>query len=266
MREDPIRIEVIDAAEAAGADAVSGVDNLSLEAGGEQVPKIIDPSGQIIRTAKQVERSRAYRIYILLPLIFLTVTLLGGLRLASADNAFIFVPPALVSLIFGLLIVALFLRGGLIDIRGWFSDEYPLVHNAANGVVLAAAYAASVQVFNSLLPEAGLPFWVVAFCFAWTLWNNLFAEFDNKRLLRSLAALFAFAFVAKYVVLANLTAPASNAGWLRSMLENPAREALTWLLDLPRYSAGTGYIQFFCLGLYFLGLFLLPRSMKNQNF
>ncbi|HMQ02668.1 MAG TPA: hypothetical protein PKD26_01960 [Pyrinomonadaceae bacterium] len=266
MREDPIKIEVIDSAEAGGPDAVSGAGNLSLETGEEQAPKILDPSGQIIRTAKQVERSRAYRIYILLPVIFLTVALLGGLRLASLDGAFVFVAPALVSLIFGLVLFALFIRAGLIDIRGWFSDEYSIVHNAANGVVLATAYASSVQVFNSLLPEAGLPFWVVAFCFAWTLWNNLFAEFDNKRLLRSLAAIFAFAFVAKYVVLANLTAPANDAGWLRSMLENPAREAFTWLLDLPRYSAGTGYIQFFCMGLYFLGLFLLPRSVREQNY
>ena len=45
-------------------------------------------------------------------------------------------------------------------------------------------------------------------------------------------ALFAFAFVTKYVVLANLTAPAGD-GWLRSMIENPAKETVTWLLELP---------------------------------
>ncbi len=228
-------------------------------------PTMVGPTGQIIRTPEQAERSKAYRVYIFLPVIFLTVVLLGGLRLASADGAFVFVAPALISLIFGLILMALFVRGGLINLGGWFSDEFSTTHNAANGVVLVSVYAASVQVFNSLLPEAGLPFWVVAFCFAWTLWNNLFAEFDNKRLLRSLAALLAFAFVAKYVVLAGLTAPASETSWLRSMLENPAREAFTWLLDLPRYSAGTGYIQFFCLGLYFLGLFLLPRSQDVRT-
>ena len=74
-------------------------------------------------------------------------------------------------------------------------------------------------------------------------------------------ALFAFAFVAKYVVLAGLTAPTGDS-WLRSMIENPAKETVTWLLELPRYSAGTGYIQFFCLLFYFAGLYMLPKSAR----
>lgn len=209
------------------------------------------------------ERNRSYRIHVLLPAIFLTSALLGGLRLASADNAFIFVSPALVCLIFAVVLMILFARGGMLSTEAWFSEDFTLVENIANGAVLLSAYAAMVQAFNSVLPEAGLPFWVVTFCFAWSLWNNLFAEFDNKNLLRSIVALFAFAFVAKYIVLSGLTAPASDGGWLRSMIENPAKETMTWLLDLPRYSAGTGYIQFLCLFLFFSGLYLLPRSPRS---
>jgi len=75
-------------------------------------------------------------------------------------------------------------------------------------------------------------------------------------------ASFGLAFVVKYLVLANLTAP-SSGGWLQRMFENPGKEAFTWLLDLPRYAAGTGYIQFFAVALYMIGVFLTPRTTKK---
>jgi hypothetical protein len=203
-------------------------------------------------------QKKAVRLYVFLPMIFLTVTLLGGLRLASPDGAFVFVAPALICLIFAVVLMATFFRGRLIAFDGWFSDEFSTLHDASNAAVLVTLFAATSQVFNSVIPEAGLPFWVVTFCFAWTLWNNLFADLDNKKLLKGVSALFAFAFAAKYIILAALTAPAAEEGWLRSVIADPGREALTWVLDLPRYTAGTGYIQFFCLLLYFIGLYLLP--------
>ena len=208
------------------------------------------------------ERQRALRNYVFLPLLFLTVALMGGLRLASADSAFVFMPPALVCLFLAVVLIVLFVRGRLIAFDTWFSEDHSTLHNISNGILLLTLFAATTQVFNSVLPETGLPFWVVSFCFAWSLWNNLFAELDNKKLLKSVIALLAFAFVAKYIVLAGLTAPAGESGWLRSMIENPAKETITWLLELPRYSAGTGYIQFFCLLFYFAGLYMLPRSAK----
>lgn len=204
----------------------------------------------------------SYLLYIFIPFIFLTVTLLGGLRLASPDSAFIFLKPPLFCLIFAVILVTLFIRAGLIRLDGWFSEGFPLLKNIANAAVLLTLFAASAQLFNSLLPEQGLPFWVVGFCFFWTLWNNLFADFDTKKLLRSLGGLFGLAFVAKYLILANLTAPASES-WLRSLIENPAKETFTWLLDLPRFSAGTGYLQFFAVAFYLIGLFLIPQSTKK---
>jgi len=200
--------------------------------------------------------------YIFLPLIFLTVALLGGLRLSAEDNALLFLKPALVCLIYATLLLVLFFRSGLLRLDGWFSEKFSMLKNIANGVVLLALFFASTQIFNSLLPERGLPFWVFAFCFFWTLWNNLFVEFQGKRLLQSLGSVFALAFVSKYLILSYLTAPAS-ASWWRGILENPTQEAFTWLLDLPRFSAGTGYIQFFAVIFYLLGLFLLPASTEK---
>jgi hypothetical protein len=202
--------------------------------------------------------------YIALPVLLVTVALLGGLRLSGLDSSFIFVKPPLLCLIFAAIMLALFFRSGLLRLHGWLAEDFALLKNIANGAILASLFAATTQLFNSLLPERGLPFWIVAFCFFWTLWNNLFAEFDTKRLLRSLGALFGLAFVIKYLVLANLAAPEGRT-WFERLTENPGQEAMTWLLDLPSFSAGTGYIQFFAGGLYLLGLFLLPGSTRDSD-
>lgn len=203
-------------------------------------------------------------LYIIIPLIFLVVTLLGGLRFGAEDSAFIFLKPALVCLVFAAVLLTLYFRSRLVTLDGWFDEDGSMLQNAANLGVLLTMFGASVQIFNSLLPEQGLPLWVVGFCFFWTLWNNLFAEFDTKKLLRSLGALFAMAFVVKYLVLANLTAPSSGS-WLQRIFENPGKEAFTWLLDLPRYAAATGYVQFFTLALYLLGLYLTPASTRRRR-
>lgn len=202
--------------------------------------------------------------YVLLPMIFLSVALFGGMRLSSPDSSFVFLKPALICLIFAAVLMALYFRSGLLSFVGWFGEDLSSLKNVANAAVLASLFAATTQLFNSLLPEQGVPFWIVAFCFFWTLWNNLFADFDTKKLLRSLGGLFGIAFVVKYLVLANLAAPAGRT-WFERIIENPGQEAMTWLLDLPRFSAGTGYIQFFVAGLYLFGLYLLPRSTRGDG-
>jgi hypothetical protein len=215
-------------------------------------------SKAIVHGSHPDHRSHALMTYVLLPLIFLTVTLIGGLRLTSPDNAFVFLKPPLICLVFASVLLVLFFRAGPVHLDGWFSDRLSVLKNVANAAVVLTLFSASTQVFNSLLPEQGLPFWVIGFCFLWTLWNNIFSTFDTQKLLRSLGALFGLAFVVKYLVLANLTAN-GDASWLQRIWQDPSKEAFTWLLDLPRYSNGTGYIQFFALALFLIGLFLTPQ-------
>ena len=229
--------------------------------------KIAKSEDQKQKTANQIQSPKSkiqnQKVYLLLPFVFLTVTLLGGLRLSPPDNAFIFWRPALFCLISAAILMVLFFRARLISVEGWFSEDFTSLKNVANGAVMVTLFAASAQIFNALLPEQGLPFWIFAFCFFWTLWNNLFADFDVKKLLRSLGALFGLAFVVKYLLLANLAAPASES-WLQGIFQNPTKEAFTWLFDLPRFSGGTGYIQFFTVIFYLLGLFLLPSSSQKK--
>jgi len=203
-------------------------------------------------------------IYVALPALFLVVTLLGGFRFAAMDNSFVFFAPPLICLVLAAVLMLLMFRSRLITAEGWLTYDGPTLEKAANIAILVTVFTATVQVLNSLLPESGLPFVVIAFCFFWTLWNNLFAEFDTKKMLRSVAALLGLAFVVKYLVLANLTTT-SDAGWLQRIWENPGKEAFTWLLDLPRYSAGTGYIQFFTLAFYLVALYLTPRSIRVSS-
>jgi hypothetical protein len=237
------------------------------------------PSGKAIKNSGEVatqvsiktkdrkpitENQTSYLQYIALPLIFLTVALLGGLRLDARDSAFVFLKPALICLIFAVILIVLFFRVSLLRLEGWFSEKYSTVQNIANAWVLLTLFFASTQIFNSLLPERGLPFWVFAFCFFWTLWNNLFSDFDAKKLIQSLGALFGLAFVIKYLILAGLTAPASESWW-QGIVRNPTQEAFTWLLDLPRFAPGTGYVQFFALIFYLIGLFLLKPETEARN-
>lgn len=243
-------------------DDLQAIDGELLEDSDDE-KTVLKPMRTEIQTSP-IHNSQFTINYIFLPLLFLTVALLGGLRLNAADNAFIFLKPALICLIFACVLLILFFRANLLKLEGWFSETFSTLKNAANATVLLALFAASTQIFNALLPERGLPFWIIAFCFFWTLWNNLFAEFDVKRFLQSLGGLFGLAFVVKYLILANLAAPA-NASWWQGILANPTQEAFTWLLDLPRFAAGTGYIQFFAVIFYLLGLFLLPPATAKRE-
>jgi hypothetical protein len=241
-------------------DSAANVDLSEIKA---QTPKTKVVESQTKAVNQTQNSQRAALNYVFLPLIFLTVTLLGGLRLSADINAFIFLKPALVCLIFAAILLVLFFRAQLLRIEGWFSEDFSTVKNAANGAVLLTLFTASVQIFNALLPERGLPFWVIALLFFWTLWNNLFSVFTAKRLLQSLGSMFGLAFVLKYLILANLTAP-ERSSWIQGIVENPAKEAFTYLLDLPKFSAGTGYIQFFTVVFYVLGLFLLSPVSTSE--
>ena len=217
---------------------------------------------------KSITNSPTYNAhYLFLPFIFLTVSLLGGMRIGIKNNEFIFLRPALICLVFSAVLLVLFFRAKLIKLDKWFNENFSTLKNIANGAVLFSLFAASTQVFNSLIPEQGLPFWIIAFCFFWTLWNNIFAEFDTKRLLQSLGGLFGLAFVIKYLIFANLVS-AEKGSWLYRVWESPTQEAATYFLGLPSFAAATGYIQFFALVFYLIGLFLLradAADVSNQD-
>jgi signal transduction histidine kinase len=197
--------------------------------------------------------------HLLLPTIFLTVALAGGLRVASQTGAFLFIPPPLVALVLSVLLLLLFARGKLVDVGAWLSGDHSPLTNVSHALTLLALFFASAQAFNSVLPESGLFRWMFAFFFLWTLWNNQFANFDARRLLRSLVALFGTAFVLKHMLLASLYA--TDGGWLKR-LAGALLEGFTQgtIGAAESFAPATGYISFFTLALYVLGLVLLPSA------
>lgn len=211
--------------------------------------------------ANRREANRTLANYVALPLIFLTVTLLGGLRVAD-DRAFVFLPPQLITLLLAVLLMLLFVRGGLFQLRSWVTIDNPPLTNAANVWLLMVMFFASAQVFNSVLPERGLLHWLFSFFFLWTLWNNQFSSFDARRLLRSLVVLFGTAFVLKHMLLASLYAP--EGSWLKRLTAALVQGATVGSLDAPTFAPATGYISFFTIGLYIVGLILV--SVCNPPF
>jgi hypothetical protein len=201
--------------------------------------------------------------HVLLPTIFLIVALLGGVRVAAGTGALVFLAPPLVTLILAVMLLALFVRGRAIVIGRWLSVEHSAAANVSHALTLGALFFASAQSFNSVLPDAGLLRWVLSFFFLWTLWQNQFAAFDARRLLRGLVALFGTAFLIKHVLLASLYAP--GGGWLKR-LAGALLEGVT--LAPPEGQAlapATGYVSFFTLALYVCGLVLLPPAPDDET-
>lgn len=208
-------------------------------------------------------KNRALMRFLLLPTIFLTVALLGGLRVSSENQAFIFIAPPLVTLILAVLLMILFVRGHALELHQWLVSEHHPLTNISHALTLVALFFASAQAFNSVLPERGLLHWMFSFFFLWTLWNNQFSSFDARKLLRSLAALFGTAFVLKHMLLANLYAP--EGGWLKRLAGVLLEGVTLGTLDTPAFAPATGYISFFTLALYVGALILLPPIPNGKG-
>jgi len=206
-------------------------------------------------TAENRSRNRALLNFILLPLLFLTVALLGGLRISAENHSFIFVAPPLVTLVLAVLLMLLFIRGRLFDLKHWVGRDLPPLTNISHGLLLLTLFFASAQAFNSVLPEQGLLYWLFSFFFLWTLWNNQFSSFDARRLLRSLAVLFGTAFVLKHMLLASLYD--RDGGWIKKLASALVQGVSLGTFDAPAFAPATGYISFFTLSFYVAGLLLL---------
>jgi hypothetical protein len=208
-------------------------------------------------------RNRALVRFVLLPLVLLTVALLGGLRVGREDHAFIFVAPPLITLLLAVLMMLLFMRGRLVSPGAWVRSDYPLLVNVSHALTLVTLFFASAQAFNSVLPEGGLLFWLFSFFFLWTLWNNQFSAFDARRLLRSLAVLFGTAFVLKHMLLASLYAP--EGSWLKRLAGVVLEGISLGTLETQRFAPATGYISFFTLALYVTSLILLTPEPEEAT-
>lgn len=189
---------------------------------------------------------------VVLPAVFLTVTLLGGLRVAGDVRL---IPPSLSALVLGLLLMGTLTRGGVLAPQLFLNGARRGMENVSGGVVLATTFAASAQAVNLVLPERGLlhaVFAVFLFCQLMTL--NAAAA-GRAGLLRSVLVLLGSLFVLRYIVVEALYAP--DGGLLQRLLTTLLSGVSLGGIEYQPNAAVTGYIAFFAIVLYVTGLVLL---------
>jgi hypothetical protein len=197
---------------------------------------------------------------IVLPLIFLSVVLLGGVRIADAT---VLLAPSVFMLVLGVLLVRVLVQcGALAPVRLLSPARSPLA-NANGAVVLVTVWAASAQVLAILVPESGLPRIAFNVFFLIMLVNTAAAAPDRIRLLRSLAVTFGSAFVLKFVVLYELSAP--GTGWLKRVLQAMLEGITLGTMTQEPMRPMTGYVAFLTVALFLMGVFLLPHDRASAD-
>jgi hypothetical protein len=203
--------------------------------------------------------TRALEVFYL-PLLFLTVTLVGGLRVA---DRIVFVRPPLSALVLAVLLLVALVRCGALAPQRLMNTGRSTIQNLSGATVLLAMFAASVQAFNSVIPESGLPRLGVVVLLFVLLLNTIAASIDRTHVLRSTAVILGSSFVLKFIVLAALSDPAG--GWLKRVLLATLEGVTLGTLTQEPFAPVTGYVAFLAIALFLGGLAVLPRRYDGDE-
>jgi hypothetical protein len=195
-----------------------------------------------------------------LPLAFLTVTLLGGIRLGSHVAL---LPPSLFSLVLGLMLLSVLVKAGALAPERLMNARRSGLANTSGFTVLATLFFASAQAFNLVTPESGLPRLLVCVLLLTLLVNTLAAGADRVRTLRSLLVVFGSAFILKFIVLAALSE--QTGGRLKRVLLVLLEGVTLGTLTQDALNPAAGYLAFFTLALFLAGLGMLPAAENGEG-
>lgn len=193
-----------------------------------------------------------------LPLILLTVALLGGLRV---DDRVTFVPPPLFALVLGVMLFAVLVRGRVLAPEALMHASRPALDNLNGLVVILATFFAATQVFNLVTPESGLPFLLFNVFLFVLLVNTIAAAPDRVSVLRSLAVITGAAFILKFIVLGAISDP--GEGTLKRVLYILLEGVTLGTLSQPPLHPIAGYLAFATLLLFLIGLAMLPSRART---
>lgn len=192
---------------------------------------------------------------IVLPAIFLTVALLGGLRVAATVRL---LPPSLTALVLAVLLTGTLVRSGVLQPTRLMHGARSALENVSGAVVMLALFAASAQAINAVLPERGLLHAAFAiFLFTQLMTLNATAV-DRVTGFRGLLVLFGSLFVLRHIVVEALYAP--DGGLLQRALTAMLSGASLGGIAYEPNARVTGYAAFFTVMLYMTGLALLPSG------
>ena len=202
----------------------------------------------------------ALREAIVLPVVFLTVVLLAGMR----PGAFpMFVPPTLFSLVLAVLVMGSLVRSGAMAPERLMADARGALANANGLAVVLTAWAAAAQLLSLLTPDSGLPlFFVSVFLFVLLL-NTWVSLPDRVHLLRSLMVILGAAFVLKFVVLAAVSDPAGGR-MKRVLVALFDAATLGGITQAPQHAAA-GYLAFAAVVLFLAGIWALPSRRSTTT-
>ena len=187
-----------------------------------------------------------------LPAIFLTIALLGGFRAAETVR---FVPPPLMSLVLGLLLMGCLARARVLIPEAFMNGRRSPAANVSGLVVLLTLFAACAQMFNLVTPETGLLHVIFSTFFLVQLLTTLAAVRDRLALLRGLTILLGAAFLIRFAVLEALYS--KHGGLMKRLLTTLMEGVTLGGLEYTANGIATGYVAFFTLTLFMIGLILL---------
>ena len=195
----------------------------------------------------------AAREALVLPVVFLSVTLLAGLQLGAPASM---AAPSPFSLVLATMLLAALVRSGALDPPRLLGASRSALANANGIVVLVTFFVAAAQVFSMLTPRSGLPLFFVDVFLLALLLNTLVALPDRVRLLRSLAVILGSAFVVKFVLLVSLSGP---SGSRVSRLLVALFDAATFgtMTQEPSHPAAS-YLAFVAAAMFLIGVAMLP--------
>jgi len=197
----------------------------------------------------------ARREAIVLPMIFLTVAWLGGLRVGTTIQL---VPPPLISLVLGVMLVGTLVHAGVFSPHSVMGAQRSGLENVSGLVVLITLLAASAQIFNLITPDRGIFHAAFNVCFFIQLATTLAGVKGRRNLLRSLAVLLGSACVVRFVVLEGLYAP--DGGFAKRLFTTIVEGASLGTIHYEPAGTITGYVAFLTLTLYIIGIVLLPPA------
>jgi hypothetical protein len=193
-----------------------------------------------------------------LPLLFITVALLGGLRV---DDRVTFVPPPLFALVLGVMLFGVLVRGHVLASERLMSASRTSLENLNGLTVILSTFFAATQVFNLVTPESGLPFLLFNVFLFVLLVNTLAGSSDRISVLRSMAVVVGAAFILKFIVLGAISDP--GEGTLKRVLYVLLEGVTLGTLTQPPLHPIAGYLAFATLTLFLVGLAVLPGRTRS---
>jgi hypothetical protein len=189
----------------------------------------------------------------LLPGIFLTVTLLGGLRIDAGVHL---VPPSLSAMVLAVILTGALVRARVVVPAKLLDAMRAPLENLSGAVVLVTLLAATAQAVNLVVPDRGLLHFVFAVFLLIQFLSLAAAGIDRRGMLRSLFVLLGSTFALRFIVLESLYA--ADGGTVKRVLTALMSGVTFGGIEYAPHAPITGYAAFATLSLYMIGLVLLP--------